>query len=675
MTIIRNTIGAEIKSAAKEFLTQTFLGSDYPSQNILHNYRIFTYRITLAVVSAEEHRTQSYKQNGFDYVLFSSHGKIPEGGPTTTVGGNKTLADIQKFTSSLADSSAKKYDFFLEDLQIKSYMSSVKDWATDIKLKVIEPYSIDTFLTAIATGVGQKRYRNLDKSTVFVIKIDFIGYPENSELPEVVPYSTRYYPVYFKTFKANLSQQGTTYDITCAPINDAARLDDLNVIQQTFKASGNTVGEVLKSFEDSLNSIRKDSKEYSASNTLVNSYKIVFVNDQGAIIDSPIAAYKMFDPLTDKGNREFSKNKKSYIEVVKETDATTNSEERKITFNIDGRDGIINIVDNIINDSYYVMDKIRTEFKDAHDGEGFVDWWRVTATPSDIEWDPATNKNVREVLIKIAPRKVQYSKLVSLFKPTYVTPAKDFEKMTARKYEWLYTGNNKDIINFNVTFNQMWFKMLTGKLGRTTATPGESKDNAKNQTNPTQKSNAEPVASDKSDAVYPGSAQVCYREAPDPKVRDGGETTPMASIARDINALVNNPYEQVEADVEIMGDPMWLGTQFIDNSAVVGAGKSKLFTNDGGVALRTVDPIIRILAYSPRDFDSNGFLSNEQDGTRDLSKLSAYYTVREVDSSFSGGVFKQKLKCNRASQQDMRNLTPSEEDRFSMKQIDLSIRK
>lgn len=674
MTITRSTLGAEIKSAAKDFLVQTLLGTDYPSENILHNYRIFTYRVTLAVVSAEEHRTQSYKQTGFDYVIFSSHGKIPEGGPINSATGNKKLAEIQKFVSTLSDDGAKKYDFFLEDLHIKSYMSSSRDWATDIKLKIIEPYSIDTFLTSIATGVGLKRYRNLDKSTVFVIKIDFVGYPENSELPEVIPFTTRYYPVYFKTFKANLTQQGTTYDIMCAPINDAARLDDANVIPQSLKATGNTVGEVLKSLEDSLNSIRKDNKEQA--NTLTNRYKIVFVNEQNEIIDSPIASEKMFDPLTDKGNQQFLQNKKSYIEIVKPNEeATNNSQERKITFNVNGKDGIINIVDNIITDSHFVVNHIRTEFKNAHDSEGFVDWWRVSAVPQDIEFDPSTNTTVREILIKIAPRKVQYSKLVSLFNPTYVTPAKDFERMTARKYEWLFTGKNKDILNFNITFNQMWFKMLSSKLGRTAATPGENKDIVKNQEQPKQADNAQSVESGSTDPVYPGSAQVCYREPLDSKARDGGETVPMYALARDINALVNNPYEQVEADIEILGDPMWLGTQFIDNGAIVGAGKSRLFTVDGGVALRTVDPIIRVLTYSPRDFDSNGFLSNEESGTRDLSKLSAYYTVREVDSYFSNGVFKQKLKCNRASQQDLRNISPSTEDRFSMKQVDLSVRK
>jgi hypothetical protein len=159
------------------------------------------------------------------------------------------------------------------------------------------------------------------------------------------------------------------------------------------------------------------------------------------------------------------------------------------------------------------------------------------------------------------------------------------------------------------------------------------------------------------------------------QVRSGQETSPLFSLARDINALVNNPYEQVEASIEILGDPMWLGTQYIDNGVGVDVGKSNLFTTDGGIAIRTVDPVLRVLAYTPRDFDSNGFLQGDQSGTRDLSRYSAYYTVREVESFFQGGVFKQKLKCNRAIMQDLRNIKTSESDRFSFNQIDLSIRK
>ena len=678
MSTTRNTVTGVLK-AAGNFLVQSALSSDYPGQNVLHNYRIFNYRVTLAIVSSEEFKSQSYKKTGFDFVVFQSHGKIPDGGPISS-GGNASLNKIQSFVQSMAgDQTARQQDFLLEDLHIKSFMSGSKDWATELSLKIVEPYGIDGLFTNIVTGLTQKGYYNFDKNNNFILKIDFIGYPDNSETPELVPFSTRYYPLCITELNASLSQQGTVYDIKATPMNDTARLDDVNVMPQNVTISGKTVLEVMQSLETALNNVGEDNKKKSKIEP--NKYKIMFVDAEGKpTSNSVIANSKMFDPANDTGNREFLKNKKSYIAPVdKQTSALEDANEPSIVLNINAKDGILNIIDNIITDSYYVVDNIRSEFSKGKDKDDNLAWWRVMAEPYNDRQDEGRNVHSKTIIIKIYPRTVHYSKVVSLFKPTFVAPADAFEKMCARKYEWQYTGNNKDIISFNMNFNQMWTKVITGKLGQTTAVPGEQKKNVQTTEIAAGTKESLPIVSDgqtcrvgaPSVVVNPGSGSSTRKN----QVRSGQETNPLFSLARDINALVNNPYEMVEATIEILGDPMWLGTQFIDNSSTISAGKSNLFTNDGGIALRTVDPMIRVLAYSPRDFDKDGFLSGESVGTKDLSKYSAYYTVREVESHFTNGVFTQKLKCNRAVQQDLKNIQTSEQDRFSFKQIDLTVRK
>ena len=156
------------------------------------------------------------------------------------------------------------------------------------------------------------------------------------------------------------------------------------------------------------------------------------------------------------------------------------------------------------------------------------------------------------------------------------------------------------------------------------------------------------------------------------QIRSSAETNPFFDIARDVNAIINNPYEQLSLTMEILGDPMWLGTQYIDNRSVVGDA-SKLFTIDGGVAFRTVDPTIRVIAYAPKDVNSQGYIASEKGEDRSMSRYSAYYTINEVESSFNGGVFKQTLKGYRNAQQDLSTLTTG--DRINENRIDLSIRK
>jgi hypothetical protein len=100
---------------------------------------------------------------------------------------------------------------------------------------------------------------------------------------------------------------------------------------------------------------------------------------------------------------------------------------------------------------------------------------------------------------------------------------------------------------------------------------------------------------------------------------------------------------------------------------------SNLFTTDGGIALRTVDPTIRVIAYAPRDVNSQGYIAAEKGEDRSMSRYSAYYTINEVESSFNGGVFKQTLKGYRNAQQDLSTITTG--DRINANRIDLSIRK
>lgn len=669
MSTTRNTV----LNSAVNFLLQSALNNDYPGQNVLHNYRIFNYRVTLAIVSSEEFKSQSYKTAGFDFIVFQSHGKIPEGGPITT---NKstTLSKTQAFVQAMGENSSKQQDFLLEDLYIKSYMSGAKDWATELTLKIVEPYGFDGLFTNIITGLTQKGYYNFDKNNNFVLKIDFIGYPDNSETPELIPFTTRFYPLCITELNATVTQQGTVYDLKAVPMNDTARLDDVNVLPQNVTISGRTVADVMKSLETALNNVGEDNKKKAGIEP--NKYKIMFVDEQNNPVENDISKSKMFDPANDTGNKEFLKNKKSYIAPVsQQTGDLTDSTEPTIVLNINAKDGILNIVDNIITDSYYVVDNIRSEFAKGRDKDDNVKWWRVMAEPYNDKQDESRNVHSKTILIKIYPRTVHYSKIVSLFKPTFVSTSEAFEKLCARKYEWQYTGNNKDIISFNMNFNQLWTKVITGKMGQTTAVPGEQKKNVQATEVASAPKGSLPVTNT-GEPVRVGAPPVMVSPESDSsnrkhQARSGQETNPLFSLSRDINALLNNPYEMVEATIEILGDPMWLGTQFIDNGAVVSPSKSNLFTNDGGIALRTVDPVLRVLAYVPSDINKDGFLTS----AGDVSRFSAYYTVREVESYFSGGVFRQKLKCNRAIQQDLRNLTTSEQDRFSMKQIDLTIRK
>jgi hypothetical protein len=695
--ITRNNldIGQIVSNAKRDFLTTLIVGNNYPASNVLHQYRTFNYRVTLAIISAEEKRTQSYKKTGFDYILFQSHGRNVDG---TTPGGDATLNKIQSFVNMVGSGYKNNYDFYLEDLSIKSFMAAGRDWATSVKLKIIEPYSMDTFLTAIRTGLAVKGYYALDKDACFVLKIDFVGYREDSEEAEVVPYSTRYYPLAVTSLNASLSSQGTQYDLTARPLNDIAKLDDVNLFSESVKLTGKTVGEMVQSLEDALNNLGKSRN--TDSNIVSHKYSIKFVNEKDKVVEADasssvvtarIKATKMFDSLQDYGVREFSKDKTQYTlpKTIDKKTGDDNVEESVITLTADGRMGILTIIDSIIVDSYYVVDKIKKKFEGEYNKEdGQLDWWRIIPTIENGEWIPSMQRYQKIVTYHIVPRKVHYTKLTSIFVPSHVAPARDYDSMTARVYEWNYTGNNKDITSFNINFNQLWSRLITPNYGQKPETQGASNatknddgiviktdrtSNGGGYGNFTGLNTSKPVGVTSATTTW----AVSSNSSKEDQLRSGSETNPLFDLARDAHNIINNPNEQIMLNLEILGDPMWLGTQFIDEGSTVG-NSSKLYTVDGGIAIRTVDPVVRVLCYAPRDVNREGFIAPNEGESRVLSSYSAHYTIIEVESNFQNGVFKQKLKGNRNVQQDMAVLTSLENlnkgDRFTSQKIDLSIR-
>jgi hypothetical protein len=677
-------IGKNIIDNVKNDFLNMLLGNPFPTSNILHQYRTFNYRVTLAIVSAQERKTQSYKTTGFNYIVFQSHGKNAEG---FTPGSSATLNKIQSFVNSVVTGGDNKYDFFLEDLFIKSFISGSQDWGTDVRLKIVEPYSMDTFLSSIMTGLSLKGYYTLDRSANFILKIDFVGYRENSEEAEVVPYSTRYYPLAITEINASLTSKGTIYDIKAAAQNDMAKLDDVNIVPEAIKLSGKTVGEVIKSLEDALNGISRSKKE--EANIIADAYAIRFVDEQdkeveaslsSPIITAEIKATRMWDSQEDAGIKEFLKDKSQYkiAKNIEKTSGEDNAEEPLISLTVDGRMGILKIINSIITDSYFIVDRLTVNFEGYYDKEdGQLPWWRVVPVIENGEWIKSQNRYQKIIVYKIIPRKVHYSKLTSTFVPSHTAPASDYDSMIARVYEWNYTGNNKDLLSLDINYNQLWAKVISANFGKKPETSGASKE-TKTADGIVVKANSQQANMLNAQTADMGFSSTVFDTNPasskDGQVRSSAETNPMFDLGRDVNAIINNPYEQVSLNMEILGDPMWLGTQFIDDRSVVGQG-SKLFTVDGGIAIRTVDPIVRILAYAPKDVNAEGFIAPNTGELRELSRYSAHYTVNEIESFFQNGVFKQRIKGYRDTKQDMAQLAPKNTgDRIGWNQIDLSVR-
>jgi hypothetical protein len=658
MTINRST--QSVKDSIKNDLLdglRNFLTGGFPTDNVLHNYRVFNYNVTLAVVSPAELSSGSYKKN-LDYIVFQSHGKSVTGMPPIA-SGSKTLDKIAGVLGQLAGMKDNKWDFYLQELYIKNAVTPQRDIGTEFRLKILEPYGIDTFLTTVMEGLRLKKIENFGAGSPFILKIDFVGYKDDRDEPEVIPFSTRYYPVIIAEMQANLSQEGTVYTLSGTPVNDLGKMNNVNSIPENFTLTGETVQDMLKNLEESVNKVTSD--QAKEAGYIPHKYLIKFVKENGKTIsvDDPhlgkILKAKMYDPDTDQGHKGFLLPKNSYIQLSAFSENVTRSEYGKMLFSFSADSGISKIIDTIIVDSYYVVDKLEKRFQGEYLSNGMVPWWRVATKIDIIDFDRKKNYPVFQITYQIIPRSVPWQKLVSLFFPDVKADSEDYEPFCARRYEWSYTGNNRDILSFKINFDQFLTRIISKNLGKSGSEPGQSKSA---QGNNMQEPKAQTVGGSVPSVASNNSGNITQENSSKSgdvtSARPSNETNPLFSLAKDVNDLINSTTENIVFEMEILGDPMWMGTQFVDNTNFLDPSVSQLYTTDGGIAMRTIDPCVRVIAYAPRDFNNDGFLvTGGSDQDRLASEWSAYYMVTEVESYFQNGTFKQKLSGYRLSKTDM----------------------
>jgi hypothetical protein len=662
MTVVfRNTdsFKSQVTKAFVDFLTST--GSSFPEENVLHNYRTFNYVVTLGIVSKDEFKNGTYRTKGLDYIVFQSHGKpLADFGRSKPKGGSSTLGTISNIIQSVSE---LDYDFFLQEFYIKNAITKNRDIGTEFRLKILEPYGIETFLTSIYRGLKVKGYEAVGKGSAFVIKLEFVGYRDDKEEPEVIPFSTRHYPIIISEIKADLSKEGTVYQIKGAPLNDMGRYNDVNEIPQDINITGKTVGEMFKDLETKINAIIKT--QAAESKFIPNEYKIEFFDfgDKGGVVEK-ISTSEMYNPDTDAGHRGYEipkgTNNKYLFGSLNERVAP--AENRQLTFTVNGKKGISKVIDDIIVDSMYVVSNILNNWRSGYDDKGMVEWWRVIPKVEILEFDNGKNMPAFRVIYQIVPRKVPWQKLASIFFPDTKAEVSDYEPFTVRRYDWSYTGKNKDILNFRLNLDYLLTRILSRNFGSSPGIPGQESAVTGEGVVVPKFSNVDSGPSD-AETNSGNQTRESTAQSSDVGVRSSTETNPAFNMARDIFSAINSPFENSTFEMEILGDPMWLGTQFIDNISFVDPAKSALFTNDGGIAFRTIDPCVRVLAYGPKDFNADGFLAvGDSTQQRLLATWSGYFIVTHVESYFMDGTFRQKLSGYRLTRTDMKRLSKNIEE-------------
>lgn len=575
----------------------TIAGVECPIENVLHDYEPVNYIITLSCLAK-----QAFNDGG---------------GPETVIlksGGKGTQGE-----GNLA------YDYYIDNLSLRNSIAPNEQTASgafyQILFNVIEPYGT-SFVDALIQAARAQGYSDHLKA-IYNLRIEFKGNDTEGKATENIPYSTRDIPVHIYAVDMGIEAGVSTYSLQCVPATYLTQTDLYGITQATVTCGGDTVGDIIENFLD--NYTREISVLQNSDNQIVKPGKTdLFVLDR----DNSVA-----DILKSRINyTENSSLIKNY--TVSNLDPIRIKQGYQRTISVPKGTKITTFIDNIVKASRF--------YRDQFEGNRPKGPELVTLKLETQLKVGEDNGNGRD----------QYTFLYIIRSQKYTADIMDGSIDTehllnpVRTYNYIYTGANKDVLNFDIRYQFAYYQVTPYKPDQgaesTDAQSGAEEGN--NSTDQTKKNTIEtygnePINSGADDFI--------------PGVNDSGGQ--MANIFQQI--MMNPSADLLVTNMEILGDPYWIPQKTVSNQAFANSFTSCGNTDTrGAVQTDESQVIVQMNFKTPQDLDDEtGLLKNLQD----VQGFTGFYRVYICEHRFEGGVYTTNLQMVRVKNQKKETRTDS----------------
>ena len=676
--------------------------------NVLHYFRSYNYLFTLSAVSNSSFKrdltaTQIDKLSK-KFVVARSAGKTLNGiseadlvpikrdltaeqavqyyenadGTTTRVA--PTLVDNfggKSIVEEFNKNSAGRFDFYFDNFEIETIMTPNSrtgiSKASSISFTIVEPYGLAGLLEALqvaAVAAGHPTY----KSAPFMLKLEFIGYPDWNDVandrPISVENATRYFIIKFSDMQIQSDENGTKYNCKAVPLSEIG-FGEPNKLKTNINIEGNTVGKILKYFADELNKNAKENNKVSLSvetkgnESQADEYEILFPTVDPTTGEIDYTATN--ENITDKQVADLSVDNVPYAFLDPIDDAIEKNNgikkvrrlAKKVSAQFSSRANIHDCISAIIRDSDFGVE-IFSDFKNRIDpSTQLIDYFNIflETVPKDI-WNAATSQPFYTYKFYVVPYKIHYTRIPGYENDTIDLPK--LQKMVRRRYDYLYTGKNKDIIKFDLKFNYLYFQNSPLREGNQSIAPGSDAAVSKPHGIVTAVATTTPEAQAKGSGVAVIEKRV---DVSTTEVGQGaGETTrplqsdPYSTMVNNLHkAILDNAGMKI-LEIEILGDPAYLVQNGMGNLRVPANPAARGMTVTGDVDYQVGDVYCEVTFRTPNDISKNGLMS-----ISNVTSFSGVYRITTVSSKFNGGLFTQRLHMISASGQpnDTKQSTPT----------------
>ena len=620
-------------------------------KNPLTEFASFTYKLTLYMVSAEAYirfieSGMTYIGNNTGFRTVAESGGTPQRGDAPRINENA--------------------EYFIDDLTFKTFCNPKSMEAPtnsiNFEFKIYEPmgFSFTSVLkqraleTGLQSGLPGVQENKDSIKQFYVLAVSFLGYNDAGDpIRDIIPgresglYSNKdqgaignkigsnvsFFPLTITDFSFRLDGKSTVYTVKAAVLSvQEAYGVKRNLIPEDRQVSGTTVGEVLVgNQEEADNPNAKGIVQIlnEREQQLVNNGKANYANKYNIVIDEKIK----FAKLTSQ--ERYEKEKAEMGTPTNSSQVSGKDSRKNLTYNpntrtmaVAGGITLTKFIDNVILQSEYIVKALDTVYtedevledkpQEGNQGSKQLDWYSINPVVKPLAYDSLRNDYVFDITYNIAPYKIPY------IKSTFVAPPNKSDYYGPYKiYDYYFTGNNTEVINFETSYSALYFL------------PGGSDDQKEQKNDGLGNTPVVPGARNVSMENYASKAGL-----------------PVGSIKTNLYS----PGDQIKAKLQIMGDPDYLMTSI---GTAENASTPREAAYNDNLAINPVGGqiFIEINFYEGVDYNiSTGLLSINQNisfyDTESIPENSynnkenvrgLVYMVLSVTSSFSKGRFIQDL--------------------------------
>lgn len=296
-------------------------------------------------------------------------------------------------------------------------------------------------------------------------------------------------------------------------------------------------------------------------------------------------------------------------------------------------------ITEIINEIILVSQWGQNLINYVSDGAGMRPWFKIHTKvfiKSMSEVDNIGRPSLRYIF-EVIPYYVHESIFKSVFNESNVDVLIDD---AVKAYEYMYTGRNRDILNFEIAFNGHYYKIIPSdgtqqntELSTTVGGPAFANRSPVYAPNVNTASEISTIAGELRSTV--GELIELYRAAGGTFI-DNSKTR-IAQLFK--NALYNSSHELQALDLTIRGDPYYLNQSDAGNYVAPPLGPN--IDADLSIDINRMDNYILVKFNSPVDYKNNLLLPDPVD------QFTGVYRVERVEHIFDNGSFTQVLGMTR----------------------------